>query len=680
LINPIPKLQFMADMANANMNEAAELSAKELIDSMSDVDKEGLKGWYWYDWANQAYALTVMTVIVPALMANLYNTATGTQSGDGFYALIYGMAMLIVAVTAPALGVIADRIPVKKGMLFWYTVAGIVFCAGMGAAPYFGDGGYKVLALMYVLGSIGFSGGNTIYYAFMPYLAPKKAMDHVSSWGYAYGFMGGSILLLFHLVVLLATPWDTNFQLAVIFVTSALWWWGWGALMFFKTPEPPVLDEMKYEGILKSTKFAYTQVWSTLKEIRKFRVLFLYIVAYLLFYDGVNTINGMASAFGESVLRINPTMNIALLLTVNVVAIPMSIVFGKIASKSGTKFALMLALAIYCAVAVTAVGFAPLELEDDHERYDFQYEWDEDEQNYTLTTLYGRGVDGWVSAESDGDAEFREAFGEWMDFEGEDEDGSSGGFKFFEGMSALIVIGLATAGVGFGMLALMRRDMGIAGLLLILLLSGVVMFGASMMFTEDVEEKDKSSSTLTEAEALSMVSVFDNVSEHRFSIHFLGGNALIDNKGEIGEQHPTMVDQGGMFDWWPETMRDAVWKPLGIGVSLQWIILGFFVGCVMGAAGAQARSMFTMLIPKSRTTEFFGFFGFIGKAAAMLGPFLYAAAVAWFDSRVAIMSIVVVIIVGSFLCSRVDLEEGMRMADEEDARVLQAREAKQNNS
>ena len=131
----------MADMANANMNEAAELSAKELIDSMSDVDKEGLKGWYWYDWANQAYALTVMTVIVPALMANLYNTATGTQSGDGFYALIYGMAMAIVALTAPALGVIADRIPVKKGMLFWYTVAGIVFCAGMGAAPYFGDGG-----------------------------------------------------------------------------------------------------------------------------------------------------------------------------------------------------------------------------------------------------------------------------------------------------------------------------------------------------------------------------------------------------------------------------------------------------------------------------------------------------------------------------------------------------------
>ena len=131
-----------------------------------------------------------------------------------------------------------------------------------------------------------------------------------------------------------------------------------------------------------------------------------------------------------------------------------------------------------------------------------------------------------------------------------------------------------------------------------------------------------------------------------------------------------MLDQGGYMDWWPETMRDKVWAPLGITVSLQWIILGFFVGCVMGAAGAQARSMFTMLIPKSRTTEFFGFFGFIGKAAAMVGPFLYATAAGYFDDRMAIMTIVVVIITGSYLCAKVDLEKGMKMADDYDAQFL----------
>ena len=104
----------MAEGAVAN----ADSSAKDLIEAMSDDEKTALKGWYWYDWGNQAYALTVMTVIVPALMANLYNKATGTQGGAGFFALIYGLAMLVVAVTAPALGVIADRMPIKKKLLF----------------------------------------------------------------------------------------------------------------------------------------------------------------------------------------------------------------------------------------------------------------------------------------------------------------------------------------------------------------------------------------------------------------------------------------------------------------------------------------------------------------------------------------------------------------------------------
>jgi UMF1 family MFS transporter len=89
----------------------------------------------------------------------------------------------------------------------------------------------------------------------------------------------------------------------------------------------------------------------------------------------------------------------------------------------------------------------------------------------------------------------------------------------------------------------------------------------------------------------------------------------------------------------------------------------------MGAAGAQARSMFTKLIPETRTTEFFGFFGFIGKAAAMIGPFLYALAVSQYDSRVAILTITIVILIGTYMTSRVDLEEGMRVAAEEDARI-----------
>ena len=137
-------------------------TTKDIMNSMSADDKKALKGWYFFDWANQAYALTVMTVIAPALMAALYNTATGTQSGDTFYAWILTFSMIFVVITAPALGVIADKMPIKKKLLKWYTFAGILFTALMGAAPYFGSQGYIILALMYTIGTIGFTGGNVI--------------------------------------------------------------------------------------------------------------------------------------------------------------------------------------------------------------------------------------------------------------------------------------------------------------------------------------------------------------------------------------------------------------------------------------------------------------------------------------------------------------------------------------
>ncbi|MCH1442943.1 MAG: hypothetical protein L7U53_03625, partial [Candidatus Poseidoniaceae archaeon] len=125
--------------------ESSQINPPIDASKLMPVDEEkALKGWYFFDWANQAYALTVMTVIAPALMANLYNKATGTQTGDTFYATVLTLSMLFVVTTAPALGVIADKMPIKKKLLKWYTVAGIAFTALMGAAPYFGSDGYIV--------------------------------------------------------------------------------------------------------------------------------------------------------------------------------------------------------------------------------------------------------------------------------------------------------------------------------------------------------------------------------------------------------------------------------------------------------------------------------------------------------------------------------------------------------
>ena len=672
------------------------------VEGLSEDEKNAWKGWYFFDWANQAYALTVMTVIAPALMSNLYNKATGTQTGDSFYAFVLTFSMIFVVLTAPALGVIADRIPIKKKLLKWYTVAGIAFTALMGAAPYFGSDGYIVLAVMFTIGTIGFTGGNVIYYSFMPYLGKREDQDKVSTWGYMYGFMGGSMLLIFHLIILMGPfDWDTNFKISVIFVTSALWWWGYGALIFKWTPEPEITSDLDWVSLgdtnfsrtVKAAKIAYGQVLQTAIEIRKFKVLALFLIAYLLFYDGVNTIASMASAFGDSVLRLDQKMNIMLLLTVNIVAIPMTFLFGKLAEKKGTKFALMLALLIYCAVAVTAAGFAPLELDsetdtnadgvpDDAEltaagdstRYDFVFTWDEDpdknnltnDSAYVMSTLYGIPYEDWISNSSEGDAAFRDAFQEHFP-ESDYSVDAAGASTIGTGLMVCLFILVMVALLGGGLMWIQERNMGIMGVFAAFLLVGVGIFGASFLAGQSTEEVEDIK-TISEDDAIALVAAFDETDDHRFSIIIIGGNDTISGSAEVGSSHPTVVDQGGPVDGWATLMRDNVWAPLNLGVSMQWIILGLFVGCAMGSAGAQARSMFSQLTPKTRSSEFFGFFGFLGKSAAMIGTFLYGIASTTFDSRVAILSITIVILAGTYLTSKIDIEEGIRVAQEEDAR------------
>ena len=657
----------MSDVGTA----AEPFSVSNAMESMSDADKKSLKSWYFFDWANQAYALTVMTVIAPQVMSGLYNYATGKQTGDAFYAQVLTISMLFVVITAPALGVIADRMPIKKKLLKWYTLAGVIFTALMGAAPYFGSEGYKVMAVMYVIGTVGFTGGNVIYYSFMPYLAEKRCMDHVSSKGYAYGFMGGSMLLIFHLILLLGPfGWDSNFRLSAIFVTSALWWWGFGYLMFKWTPEPEIPSTMEWEGVVSAAKVAYGQVFTTFKEIKRFKILAMYLLAYLLFYDGVNTIASMASAYGDSVLRLSLQLNIYLLLTVNIVAIPMTLLFGKLANAKGTKFALMLSLIIYCCVAVVAAGFAPLELDStvnddgtaaDAERYDFTFTWNETAQMYELTTLYDKGYEGWISQDGAGDDEFRDAYEQY--FPAPDYSTESATSSIGTGILMCLAILAILGTFGAGILYIQNLEMGWKGALLAFLLVGSGLFAVSMLADEQSISED--AVPMIDAEnATAMVAAFEGTSDHRWSILFVGGPES--GNDEIGDTHPTNIDQGGLADGYATWMRSNLWEPLGMGVTAQWITLGMFVGVAMGAAGAQARSMFSMLIPETRTSEFFGFFGFLGKSAAMIGTFRYALASTQFDSRVAILTITIVILMGTFLTSRIDLEEGMRVAAEED--------------
>ena len=585
------------------------------IDGMSEDENRALTSWYWYDWANQAFALTVGTVLGGQLITRYFNLATGGSSeiagfnvtGTSFYAAVLGLSMVFVAISSPILGAIADRIRIKKKIVWIYTLLGVVFTAFMGVAPHLDeDSAYRLLAFCFLMGQIGMAGGNTIYYAFMPYLAEENQMEKVSSWGFAYGFAGGTAILILHLIVLATGafgmteaygPWTLTFA----FVTTSLWWLGFGLPFFRNTPEPEIANERSYGSIMEAVSDGFREVRSTFREVKKYRILVIYLLSYLLFYDVLHTVGGVASSFAENDLRLPVMMNFALILLANIIAIPMSVVGGILAARYGAKSVLGGSIGVYMVVLIIATGFAPLDLEDDHDRFDFRYDYDEESGEYVLSTLHDRGVKGWVSKSGPGDEEFRNAFLDYM-IEG-DLDGE--------------------------------------------------------VWTDSDMERTR----ISVDEATLLASEMDGMKDHRWSFSFKGGD--LDGESSVGDSHIT-VTEGGPIDWWPNFLRDNVWSPLNIGVTLQWLLLGTLVGFVQGSAGAQARSLFAYLVPKSRTTEFFGFFGFMGKAAAVIGPFIFAFFSAAYDTRFGILVLLMILVLGLLLFPFIDVEEGKRVARQAD--------------
>jgi hypothetical protein len=151
----------------------------------------------------------------------------------------------------------------------------------------------------------------------------------------------------------------------------------------------------------------------------------------------------------------------------------------------------------------------------------------------------------------------------------------------------------------------------------------------------------------------------------RFSVSI--GEGPLAGQNSVGAKHVSSMGEGPM-DWIPLTLRAVLWEPLGLSSNLQWLILGAFVGVVMGGSQALARSLFAQITPETRSGEFFSFFGFMSRASTVIGPTLYILFTGLFDTRVAISSLLVIIVVGTVMLRWVDVEDGTRLADLEDQR------------
>jgi len=579
-----------------------------------------VRGYCAYDWGKSAFETSVTTAIFPAWFAYLFAEANGISTkmlgsewtADAMYSAAVMVGALLVAICAPSLGVIADRRMIKIWWLKILTLLGAGSCILLALSPYLGVSlGWIWALIMFMAANVGLNGAGVFYNALLPHMGDDSEMDAISNKAFAAGYLGGGLLLVVHLALVLGLPgqsWVIPFAMA----TSGLWWLGFAQMTFRMVPEPHIENEMEPMGLIDSTKMALGEVKATLADIKSFRTLFFYMLAYFCFIDGINSVTALAGVFGIVVLGLTTVGLILTILIIQFVAAPAAIGFTKLAEKWGTKSALQFSLVCWCVVIVGALSFAPLELEK-HEEYDIQYTWTGTDDVYEVVAREGVNP---IAALPDDDEQ------QW---------------------------------------ALTYRD------ILPVQINEDYKLGEAVEWAYDDDGVPVPRNvTLTEANVASLQATMD---ESRFSFSITGAGNISDQTG-LGVDHPTSLGDG-LLDFIPETARTYVWAPLGMTVFFQFLLLGVFAGALLGGSQGLARSMFGQMVPETRSAEFFGFFGFFGKVAALLGPLIYSLMTVWFDSRVGIFAISLLIVAGAIMLRRVDVEDGIAVARAEDERNRQ---------
>jgi UMF1 family MFS transporter len=343
------------------------------LKDLSDSDRKSIKSWYYYDWANSAHSTSVMVAIAPVYFVSLYENIFGingyslsgfTLTADNLWSIAISLSTLIVSFASPILAVIADKTPTKLLFLKIFTIIGCIATFLMFFTPYVGTG-WLFLLISITISVIGFAGAWTFANSFLPHLAPKKYLDEISSKGFAYGYIGGGLLLAIHLVIITIIPeYISGIDELLIQLSLAsvgLWWFGFSLITFKNLKEPKISATEKIQFNINIVGIAFTQLKSTLSDIGRYKMLFMYLVIYLLFNDGIQTVLSIAGAYGAATLGVDLVFNMATILIVQLIAAPGALFFNKLAIIYSSKKALMISLIGWIIIVILAMGFAPLE-------------------------------------------------------------------------------------------------------------------------------------------------------------------------------------------------------------------------------------------------------------------------------------------------------------------------------
>lgn len=307
--------------------------------------------WAVYDWANSAFALSIMAVLYPLFLGSYWSAGASGAEVTARLAWITAGANFLVAVMAPVLGTIADAGGYRKRFLVMLAAIGAVMTAALG---FVGEGNWPWALGLYVFASAGFYSANVFYDSLLVDATRPRHYDFVSALGFSLGYLGGATLLAIH-VWMIRSPATFGLEsgaeaIRLAFVTVGFWW------ALFLVPLIKWVPEHKRERVIVggAVKAAYSELQSTFLKIGQYRNVVIFLLGYLLYIAGVFTVIAMAVNYGQRLGFSDTDLVMALMIT-NFAGFPATFAFGFVGHRYGPKAGLYIALAVYIAVSTFAV-------------------------------------------------------------------------------------------------------------------------------------------------------------------------------------------------------------------------------------------------------------------------------------------------------------------------------------
>ncbi|HEY6643450.1 MFS transporter [Povalibacter sp.] len=313
--------------------------------------KKDVVAWALYDWGNSAFAATVMVVFFPVFFKQYWSADVSATESTFWLGMVNGIASFLLAIMAPLLGTLGDRGGSRLKFLLGFTVLGVLSTAGLGLVA---QGQWQWAALLFALGSMGFWGGIIFYDSLLIDVAPRDRLDSISGFGYAIGYMGGGVLLAINVWMTLDPAFfgfaDATEAVKASFISAAVWWALFAIPIFLFVRERPAPQRNPARSTLRQS---FAELAATVREVRKYRAIVFFLLAYWMYIDGVNTIQKMAVDYGLAI-GLESSRLIQAILMVQFIGFPAALLFGWIGQRLSPVLGIFICIAVYAVVTIYA--------------------------------------------------------------------------------------------------------------------------------------------------------------------------------------------------------------------------------------------------------------------------------------------------------------------------------------